>query len=122
MADRRIVLFSHGSKDERWCRPFHEYGEKLAARMDNDEVRVAFMEHAEPSLQDVAEEAHRDGITTLIVLPLFMAAGGHIAFDVPELIKKAEKTFPGLEVRQLPPIGEHPEIVDLMLKIAEALL
>ena len=61
MPDSRLVIFAHGSADSRWRLPFEELIASLAECHGVDKVRFAYMEFAQPSLSDIAQEASRDG-------------------------------------------------------------
>ena len=65
-----------------------------------------------------AEEAVRDGVQQLKILPLFMAGGAHVDRDIPEQVTAVQERFPSLDLSVLPPIGEHPRLVALMQEIA----
>ena len=116
MSSARLVLFAHGSIDPRWRAPFEKLLADLRESLGADAVRLAYMEFARPSLEDVAAEAVRDGVSKLRVLPLFMAAGAHVATDIPAQAQRARSR--GLDVEVLPPIGEHPRFVALLRELA----
>jgi len=108
--NRRIVLFAHGSRDARWQMPFNELTNELKGRLGPDAVRLAYMEFIPPTLSDVAQEAAKDDKLELLVLPVFLAAGGHLAEDIPAQIEDVRRRFPQLKIELLPPIGEHPRV------------
>ena len=58
----------------------------------------------------VAAEAVAAGAAQLLVLPLFMASGGHLRHDVPLLLNQIRHSHPHILVHMLPPIGEHPQV------------
>ena len=118
MTDSRLVLLAHGSADSRWRRPFEELRASLAALFGPDKVQLAYMEFAHPSLATVAREATQDGKHCLRVLPLFLAAGGHMAEDIPRQIAAVEMTLPQVKIELLQPIGEHPRVLELFREIA----
>jgi len=82
-----------------------------------DDVKLAYMEFVEPTLSTIAEQCAKNGVGKLRVLPIFMAAGAHLATDVPEEVRKIKKRHPQLEVEVLPPIGEDPRMFLLMQEI-----
>jgi sirohydrochlorin cobaltochelatase len=116
VSSARLVLFAHGSIDPRWRAPFERLLADLQASHGADAVRLGYMEFARPSLEDVAAEAVRDGVSKLRVLPLFMAAGAHVAADIPVQAQQA-RAF-GLEVEVLPPVGEHPRFAALLRELS----
>lgn len=117
MLERRLVLFAHGSRDTRWQLAFNELTNELKERLGPDTVRLAYMEFSPPTLTDVAGEAVRDGKQELLILPLFLAAGGHLAEDIPIQAAEARRHFPQLRIELLPPIGEHPRVKTLFQEI-----
>jgi sirohydrochlorin cobaltochelatase len=82
-----------------------------------DGVKLAYMEFVKPTLLEVAEECIRERVTKLRILPLFMAAGAHLATDVPDQVQQLLERYPMLEVEILPPIGEDPRMFLLMQEI-----
>lgn len=118
MQDSRLVIFAHGSPDIRWRLPFEELTAGLTERHGAERVRLAYMEFVRPSLADVVREAARDGKLHLRVLPLFLAAGAHVAEDIPQQIADAQMSFPQVKIELLQPIGEHPRVKELFREIA----
>ena len=118
MKDSRLVIFAHGSQDSRWRLPFEELTASLTERHGADKVRLAYMEFVHPTLADVVREAARDGKLHLRVLPLFLAAGAHVADDIPRQIADAQGDFPDVKIELLKPIGEHPRVKELFREIA----
>lgn len=111
-----LVLLAHGSRDPRWREPF----ERVFLEMRREfgvGVKLAYMEFTGPTLLAIADECAREGFEKLRILPLFMAAGAHIATDVPEQAQQLRERYPLLEVEILPPIGEDPRMFLLMRDI-----
>jgi sirohydrochlorin cobaltochelatase len=119
MSDVRLVLLAHGSRDPRWRAPFETFAASLTTDLGDHKVRLAYMEFVAPTLVDTAEEAVRDGIRALKVLPLFMAGGAHVDQDIPAQVAAVKARFPDLELTVLAPIGEHPRMVAVMQDIAK---
>ena len=118
MTNSRLVIFAHGSQDRRWRIPFEELTASLTERYGADQVRLAYMEFVHPTLADIVREAARDGKSRLRVLPLFLAAGAHVAEDIPRQIADAQGAFPQVKIDLLQPIGEHPRVKELFRDIA----
>jgi len=114
----RLLLFVHGSKDPRWRAPFEKMTAQLQEQLGVERVRLVYMEFAGPDLLAVANEAVRDGVTRLRLLPLFLAGGAHVANDIPEQVNAAQSRHPELRIEVLPPIGEDPRFVTLLRDIA----
>jgi sirohydrochlorin cobaltochelatase len=118
LQDSRLVIFAHGSPDIRWRLPFEELTASLIERHGAEKVRLAYMEFAQPSLSDIAQEAARDGKLHLRLLPMFLSAGGHVAEDIPRQVAVVQMSFPQVKIELLQPIGEHHRVKKLFWEIA----
>jgi uncharacterized surface protein with fasciclin (FAS1) repeats len=47
-----------------------------------------------------------------------LAAGAHVAEDIPQQIADAQRSFPQVKIELLQPIGEHPRVKKLFWEIA----
>ena len=115
---RLLVLLAHGSKDPRWRLPFNELTVALETCLGADSVRVAYMEFGPPTLADVAQEATRNDRLDVLILPFFLAAGGHLSQDIPAQVAAAKMRFPQLRIELAAPIGEHPRVKALFQELA----
>lgn len=122
MPEIHLILIAHGSKDPRWRKPFESLYEKLKASTESKNVSLCYMEFANPKLIDVIDNGYKSGLKKIKILPLFMAGGGHVDMDIPEQVKEAKEKYPGIEIEILKPIGEHPEIVNCMIKVSKGLI
>ena len=122
MRTRRLVLFAHGSPDERWREPFVRLLSDLRRDLGEDGVDLAYMEFVRPNLLDAAAAAAAQETEELEVLPLFMSAGGHVARDLPKQVEEARKSFPRLIFNVAPPVGEDPRIIAALKEIAKDLV
>ncbi|MBW7469620.1 CbiX/SirB N-terminal domain-containing protein [Marinobacter sp. M216] len=103
----RIILLAHGSSDKRWCETFeHLATPTLEAVSDS---RIAYMELAEPSLDDIVAEGVAEGAYRFTIVPLFLAAGRHLRKDVPAMIKTLEERYQ-VRIELAPPVGENPQL------------
>lgn len=113
------ILLAHGSSDPAWSQTFVVMTEPVTGKFP--QAKLAFMELSTPTLDDVAEQAAKDGIESIIVLPLFLATGKHLKKDIPAMLKNIETRL-GLRTQLLPPIGEHPALGHAILSIIEQTL
>jgi sirohydrochlorin cobaltochelatase len=114
-----LILVAHGSRDPRWRASVELMTEAVAARLGPGKVALAYMDLTPPTLMDVASQAARAGARRVQVLPLFLAAEGHVERDVGPLVEQVRKAWRALEVELLPPLGRQPEIQDALARIAE---
>ncbi|MDO6825086.1 sirohydrochlorin chelatase [Marinobacter sp. 1_MG-2023] len=105
MNSRRIILLAHGSSDKRWCDTFEALADPTLKAVSNS--RIAYMELAEPSLDQVVQDGVAEGAHEFTVVPLFLAAGRHLRKDVPAMIEALEQAT-GASIHLSPPIGDNP--------------
>ena len=115
---RGIVLLAHGSRDERWREPI----EAVAARVLQDDpaarVVCAYMELATPDLHSAASGLIADGATAIRVVPLFLGMGKHAREDLPLQLDALRKAWPQVDFSLARIVGEEPELVELLARIA----
>jgi len=122
MPSERLVLFAHGSADPVWQETFHKLVGVLRRDLGEGSVALAFMERADPTLLEAVGEAAAEGVSRILVLPMFFSAGGHVSRDIPRYVDDARSRFPEAEIELLSPVGEHPAFGDLVARIARTAL
>lgn len=113
-----LIALAHGSRNLEWRRSVERQFELLQTELGSDSVQLAYMELAPPSLMDVVEAAVQHGVKSIRVLPLFLAAEGHVIKDIEPLVKHVRESFDGVVVELLAPVGQHPTFRDLIRTIA----
>ena len=119
-SDTLIALVGHGSPRPSWRAPLDD----MVASMDLDpqRVRLAFMEHCEPTLGQLASDWLGTGGKRMLVLPLFLSSGGHVQRDIVGQISELNEAYPGLDISLLPAFGElDPVRAALASFIADAM-
>jgi sirohydrochlorin cobaltochelatase len=111
MSDQAIILFAHGARDPEWAAPFRIVQQQLQAARPQVLVELAFQEFMAPSLEMAVSQSAAQGVTRIVLVPLFMAQGGHLKQDLPLLVGKIRERHPQLELQVMPAIGEAPEIL-----------
>ena len=110
-----LVLFGHGSRDPEWSRPF----ERLAALLSRKDfvVRVAYLEHMKPSLEQAIAELVASGAGSIRVVPVFLGMGDHVRKDLPQLVAAAKAP---VKVTIDPPIGEQATVIEAIAAVIAA--
>lgn len=111
--DHALLLFSHGSPDPEWARPLEALQLKLATRLAPMPVRLAFLPPSQPDFLTVAGALAEAGTRSLTVAPVFLARGGHVKKDLPELAAEAEARWK-LSITILPTLGESEPVLNAM--------
>lgn len=115
---RAIVLLAHGSRDAQWARPVEAVAAAIRARAPGEPVHCGYLELAQPSFEAAVDAALAAGARDLRIVPLFLGLGRHAREDLPRRIAALQAAHPGVHVELRPAIGEEPELVELMARIA----
>lgn len=104
-----IVLLAHGARDPRWREPFDKILEMLIEH-SGTLASLSFLDHMEPKFLYACQEVIKAGANEIVVVPLFIGAGGHVRQDVPELVREAERET-GVSITVTQAIGEQTEVL-----------
>ena len=105
-----VILIAHGARDRRWHEPFERMRDALASRLPEARVALSFMEFAKPTLAEATAELADKGARRVLVVPVFLSGGGHVANDVPALVAAEKARHPGIEFEVSGALGEEPEV------------
>ena len=112
-----LVLIAHGSRDARWRTSVESIVAAVGAEVGPDSVALAYMDCTPPTLADIVKPAAARGVARFRVLPLFLAAEGHVERDVQPLVDALRAERGLIDITLLPPIGQHPLFVNLLRQI-----
>ena len=111
-----VVLFGHGSRDPRWAQTMQAVMERLKTLAPDLPVRCAYLEFMQPGLPDVLRELHAGGLHRIRISPVFLAAGGHVLRDLPELVEQVKSECMGLEVEIQSALGAAPGVIEALAR------
>lgn len=117
-----IVLFAHGARDPEWAMPLQRVRAAIAARAPQQAVELAFLEFMTPTLPDCVAGLVGRGIERIVVLPMFIAQGGHLKRDLPQMIDGLRGRYPQLEIVLAGAVGENDAVIEAMAGVALALV
>ena len=107
-----LILFAHGARDPEWAAPFLKIQRNVAGRCPGLAVELAFLEFMAPALPDAVEKLAGVGHDTITIAPLFMAQGGHLKHDLPQLLDGLRRRLPAVTLTLLPAVGDVDIILD----------
>ncbi len=117
-----VILLGHGSRLESANRGLRLVAEELNRRGQYLGVTPAFLQHADPSIEEVFQKLAQSGASRILIMPLFLFEGVHITSDIPAEIEKISSRYPHLQVVQSGFIGPDPLLADICIqRIKEAL-
>ncbi len=117
-----LILFAHGARDPEWAAPLKRVREAIGTLQPGARVELAFLEFMAPSLSDCVAALAADGVGRVVILPMFIAQGGHLKRDVPILVGALRERFPAVDIRLAEAVGENEAVVRAMAEAALALL
>jgi|GEM_PF-172223 len=110
-----VVLLGHGSRDPRWPLPILRLKELLERDHPGIFVEVAWMEFADPNLdQALSTLESRKAPARVVIHPVFISAGGHVSHDLPALVDAARAAHPSLALELKGPLGELDSVLHAM--------
>jgi sirohydrochlorin cobaltochelatase len=115
-----VILFAHGSRDPQWARPFERLAATVSRKLPGSEVKLAFLELMQPSLQEAVAALHERGINNLRVVPVFLGQGSHLKEDLPKLVAAASAAHPGVKICLDKAIGEQDRVVEAIAEVISA--
>ena len=125
MASDAIILFAHGARDPEWARPVEAVANQLKRLFPDRIVEVAFLEFMHPTLPEsvgqITAKAQGSG-SGIDILPFFIAQGGHLRKELPEMLAALKLEYPTQAFRLLPPLGELPEVQAAMAESIAGLI
>jgi sirohydrochlorin cobaltochelatase len=113
-----LILFAHGARDPEWANPMRRVQSVVRERVTDVPVELAFLEFMTPTLPECAAQLIAQGAEKVVILPMFIARGGHLKKEVPEMLAVLRCTYPNVEFSLGGAIGEHDTVVQAMASAA----
>ena len=117
---RTFILFAHGARDPEWARPLQRLADAVRIAEPDALVLTAFLEFMEPTLPGAAAAAVEAGATKLVVVPVFLAQGGHVRRDLPRMLDEVRAQYSGVQIELRGAIGESQAVLDAMARVVVA--
>ncbi|MBI2308610.1 MAG: CbiX/SirB N-terminal domain-containing protein [Rhodocyclales bacterium] len=121
MEKTALILFAHGARDPEWASPMRRVRAAILEQSAALRVELAFLEFMSPDLETCAATLAGEGYATVVVVPMFIAQGGHLKNDVPLLMERLRDRHPEVCFALAAPVGEAEPIVRAMAAYAAAL-
>lgn len=119
--DTGIILLGHGSKAPNAQTVLSDIADQLAGATGT-KIKIASLQFNSPTLENSAKDFAAEGITNIIVAPLFFYKGAHMTEDIPEVIDAIKLGNPMLEIALAENIGADPMIVAVLSERIKSVL
>ena len=116
-----LILFAHGARDPEWANPMRAVQARVAEGLAGAQVELAFLEFMTPTLAEAVSGLAERGIGRVVILPMFIARGGHLKRELPEMIGQLRLAYPDIEFSLAPVIGEQEKVIQAMAESARDL-
>ncbi len=112
-----IALLAHGSRDDRWKKPFILLENKLRKSMRQVITKVAYLQDSEPDIWAVVDDMAQAGVDQIVIAPMFLAVGAHSRKDFPIIAKELKEKYSDISFEWTEVIGEWEETLDALGKV-----
>jgi sirohydrochlorin ferrochelatase len=117
-----LLLIAHGSRKEEANADLYHVVEEMRRPGHFDWVEGAFLEQAEPTIDQGAAGCVARGAQRIVLLPYFLSAGVHVRRDLRELRDRLARRFSGVEFCLGEPLGRHPLLLEVVAERAREAL
>ena len=114
MPKTAYVLIAHGAREASWAMPLESVRTRIAASRPDVRLELSFMELMAPDLASCVEKLVLEGYQQIRIVPLFLARGGHLMHDIPELVDALRQRHTDVRFDILDPVGEAPSVQQAM--------
>lgn len=122
MMSEILIILGHGSRREEANEEIKDIYNLVKKANPTWQVSYAFVEFAHPSLEERVRELVKMGKKTIVLTPVFLTVGNHLAQGLPKRFRTLEEENPGLKLVMAKHLGADPLIAQLVSKrSAEAL-
>lgn len=111
-----IILFAHGARDPSWSRPFEAVAARVRQLQPDALVSLAYLEFMSPTLTMAGDALAQAGVDDVLVVPMFLGAGGHVRRDLPALMEDLRQRHPRTRWVLRQTIGEADSVVEAMAR------
>ena len=107
-----LLIVGHGSRDPQANLEFESVVATYRATRPDLDVVHGYVELARPSLATALRDLTQR-VDSVVVLPLFLFAAGHVKNDIPLALSQAREDFPAVRFTVANALGVHPNLVEL---------
>jgi sirohydrochlorin ferrochelatase len=107
-----LLLIAHGSREVEANADLHHVADGLRRR--GHSVVEAFLELAEPGIEEGGCRCVAQGAARVVLVPYFLSAGVHVRRDLAEARARLAERFPAVEFRLAEPLGRHPLLLEVV--------
>lgn len=112
---KAIILIAHGSKKSSSNNEFLSMVENIEEHSNYDFTKAAFLELADPNIQEVTEELVSKQVKKIYFYPFFLNSGKHVLIDIPNIIDSFKEEYKEVDFTLLNHFGKSEKIHEIIL-------
>jgi sirohydrochlorin ferrochelatase len=109
-----IIFFAHGSSVESANQAVRKVADEAARQLGDCRFEVAFLELANPTLEEAVAALIADSVDRITVVPYFLTLGIHLQRDLPAIVSRIAAARPGIQISVTPPLDGHPGLASVL--------
>jgi sirohydrochlorin ferrochelatase len=113
-----LLVIAHGSREAEANGDLYHMVDALRSRRRHVAVEAAFLELAQPDIDQGGARCVERGAERVVLLPYFLSAGVHVLRDLTEARRRLAERFPQVEFRLAEPLGRHPLLLEILAQRA----
>ena len=118
---KALLLIAHGSRYEEANEDLRWLADALAKRGRYSAIEPAFLELAEPTIEQAGDRCVARGAERVLLVPYFLSGGLHVREDLSAARDELQRKHPQVEFRLCEPLGRHDLLIDVIeSRISEA--
>jgi sirohydrochlorin ferrochelatase len=118
MQKTAVLLIAHGSREEEANADLYHALAELRRRGRYAVVEGAFLELAEPTIEQGGARCVEQGADRVLLLPYFLSAGVHVRRDLTAACRRLSERYPHVSFRLGEPLGRHPLLLEVLVERA----
>ena len=112
---KAVLIVGHGSRLRYFQRPMEKLVHDLRKNKQYKKVYCCYLEITPPSLGDAIKASVEDGAEEILILPYFLLMGNHVKFDIPNIVKQAQKKYQSrAKLKLCPYLGYDEKILEVV--------
>lgn len=115
MNKQAVIVLAHGSRNDQARKSFLKMVEIVNKRAGAN-IFPAFFSLGQPDLESAVAERVSAGYLEVTIFPYFLFDGNHVQKDIPAIIEKLEKTYPGVKIRVLSSLEHEPLMPEIIFE------
>ena len=115
---KALLLVAHGSRQEEANADLYHVVAEMKPLGQFDIVEAAFLEFAEPNIEEGGRRCVALGAEQVVLMPYFLSSGVHFRRDLVSICNRLADLFPRVNFRLAEPLGRHPLLLQVVAERA----